>query len=71
MARVMVRLLDEAENPYDYFIGEAADCPPLPRVGDHVRYHLGSGEVAAVVHIYEDGPQIDAYRIAIKLRLLR
>jgi hypothetical protein len=71
MARVMVRLLDEAENRYDYFIGETADCPPIPRVGDHVTYHLGTGEVQAVVHVYEDGIQPDAYRIAIKLKMLK
>ncbi len=67
MARVMIRLLDPAENPYDFFIGEAADCPPVPRVGDYVDYHLGKGRVEQVVHIYEDGPQLDAYRIAVKL----
>lgn len=51
MARVMIRLLDPDENPYDFFIGEAADCPPLPRVGDYVDYHLRKGRVEQVVHI--------------------
>ena len=71
MAQVLVRLLDDADNPYDFFIGDAADCPPLPRIGEYVDYHLGKGKVTNVVHFYEDGPKAGAYRVAIKLEMVR
>jgi len=71
MARVLVRLNDDAGNPYDFFIGEAADCPPLPRIGEYVDYHLGVGKVTKIAHIYEDVSKVAIYRIAITLEMLK
>jgi hypothetical protein len=66
--RVIARLLDESDHPYDFFIGEAAECPPIPRVGERVLYRSGIGEVTEVLYVYEDIPISDSYRIAVRLK---
>ena len=68
--RVIARLLDEADNPYDFFIGDAAECPPIPRVGERVLYRFGIGEVTEVLYVYEDADPSDSYRIAVRLKLV-
>lgn len=68
--RVIARLLDESDNPYDFFIGEASECPPIPRVGERVLYRCGIGEVTEVLYVFEDIPVSDSYRIAVRLKLV-
>jgi hypothetical protein len=56
MVEVTVRIVDEAENKYDWFSGQASDCPPIPRPGDLVGYGTGVGTVDRVEHgVAENG----------------
>jgi hypothetical protein len=51
MVELSVRIVDEAENKYDWFSGPASECPPIPRPGDLV----GCGASMGAVHRVEHG----------------
>lgn len=51
---VNLRVTDSEGIDYDVYGGDPLGCPPVPRVGDFVRYYLGRGEVASVEHSFEE-----------------
>ena len=56
MVELTVRIVDEAENKYDWFSGPASECPPLPRPGDLVGCGAGTGTVHRIEHgVNENG----------------
>jgi hypothetical protein len=56
MVELTVRIVDEAENKYDWFSGPASECPPIPRPGDLVGCGAGMGTVHRLEHgVNEDG----------------
>jgi hypothetical protein len=56
MVELNVRIVDEAENIYDWFSGPASECPPIPRPGDLVGCGAGMGTVHRVEHdVNENG----------------
>jgi len=76
MDNIIVRLFGEDE--YDFYYGSAADCPPIPRVGELVTYPSGKGTVARVEYTLEeiapgktkDGtprPGYNHYKVAVHL----
>jgi hypothetical protein len=40
---VNFRVTDEQGIDYDIYGGDPSGCPPIPRVGETVRYYLGRG----------------------------
>ena len=49
---VNLRVTDSEGIDYDVYGGDPSGCPPVPRVGESVRYYLGRGEVASVEHSF-------------------
>jgi hypothetical protein len=54
VVKVMVRIVDHAENKYDWFSGPPQECPPLPRIGEHVTCGFGDGTVWRIEHVVEE-----------------
>jgi hypothetical protein len=77
MNTIIVRLFGPDE--YDFYDGSAADCPPIPRVGESVIFPSGKGIVERVEYTMEeilpgkmkDGtprPGYNFYKVAVHLR---
>jgi hypothetical protein len=58
MVEVTVKIVDEAENKYDWFLGQAAECPPIPRPGDLVACGTGMGTVHRIEHGLDESTAI-------------
>lgn len=54
VVKLMVRVTDKAENKYDWFIGPPQECPPLPRIGEHLECGFGEGTVQRIDHAIEE-----------------
>jgi hypothetical protein len=60
VVKLMVRITDKAENKFDWFIGPPQECPPLPRIGEHLDCGFGDGTVRRIEHAVEE---IDTNRV--------
>jgi hypothetical protein len=58
MVEVLVWIVDERENKYNWFTGPASECPPVPRLGDFVVCGAGIGAVQSVEHRGEENQSI-------------
>lgn len=58
MVELTVRIVDEAENKYDWFSGPASECPPIPRPGDLVGCGAGTGTVHRVEYDVDESGAI-------------
>jgi hypothetical protein len=65
---VNFRVTDSEGIEYDIYGGNPSDCPPIPRVGEFVRYYLGRGEVASVEHSFEEYNNENRHNITVQLR---
>jgi|SRR5665213_512839 len=54
VVKLMVRITDNAENKYDWFIGPPQECPPLPRIGEHLECGIDYGTVTHIEHTIEE-----------------
>jgi hypothetical protein len=54
MVDLMVRISSRTETKYDWFIGAPQECPPLPRVGEHLECAAGTGVVQRIEHTVEE-----------------
>lgn len=54
VVKLMVRIVDRAENVYDWFIGPPQECPPIPRVGEQIECGVGTGTVNRIEHAVEE-----------------
>jgi len=64
---VNLRVTDSEGIDYDIYGGDPSGCPPVPRVGDFVRYYLGRGEVASVEHSFEEYNEENRDNITVQL----
>jgi hypothetical protein len=48
---IYIRVFDQAGNKVDYFIGPAAECPPIPQIGHKIEVDSFLGVVTSVEHI--------------------
>jgi hypothetical protein len=63
---ILVRLFDQMGNKYDHYSGELAGCPPIPRVGEHIKNnHLGNGPVIKIEHNIEEAKNLTGYNVLI------
>jgi hypothetical protein len=77
LIKLMVRVVDDADNKYDWFIGPPQACPPLPRLGEYVDCPAGSGTVQSIEHAIEEintkraesgsGPWDTYYKVLIRI----
>ena len=64
---VNFRVTDEQGIDYDIYGGEPHGCPPIPRVGESVRYYLGRGFVTSVEHSFEEYNNENRHNITVQL----
>ena len=64
---VNFRVTDEQGIDYDIYGGEPQGCPPIPRVGESVRYYLGRGVVTSVEHSFEEYNSENRHNITVQL----
>jgi hypothetical protein len=54
MKTVFINTVDRGDTTEAYYIGDAANCPPVPAVGNLIEGKFGKGEVSKVEHIVKD-----------------
>ena len=64
---VNFRVTDDQGIDYDIYGGDPHGCPPIPRVGEYVRYYLGRGAVASVEHSFEEYNKENRHNITVLL----
>lgn len=75
MVKLMVRVVNEAGTPYDWYSGPPQACPPVPRVGEQLECAVGAGVVKRIEHAVEEintkqtaaGPWNTFYKILIRI----
>lgn len=65
---VNFRVTDAQGIDYDIYGGDPQGCPPIPRVGEVVKYYLGRGTVEAVEHSFEEYNAENRHNITVQLR---
>ena len=53
-SEVSITVMDRAENRPLYFSGSAAECPPVPHVGDRIEMGHFNGIVEKVTHVHRE-----------------
>jgi hypothetical protein len=48
--KIVVRIEMEDEKRFEYYAGEPASCPPIPRVGEYISLDEYTGHIVGVGH---------------------
>ena len=55
--QVLIRVEIENERRFEFYSGEAAGCPPVPRIGEFVVLDNYSGHVVGVNYVLRQRPE--------------